>query len=256
MIKNISIAIILLICSYTMFAIEFVKIKPEKASNLKNFYIAKYPVNQKEYFDIMGHNPSLFQGDNLPVERISWYEALVFCNKLSLKDNLEPVYILRNEKNPDLWGPIPNHRMRSWTRIKADSTANGYRLPYHNEWQFIFNQYFGKFDLDENFYKKISKYAWTHINSEMQTQPIGSKKADKFGLYDFLGNVLEWRFDHYGSLSLEYFNYSTTEDEIFYSCLSYNTLKLSNFSVLKDRRGLYPVLKNSQIGIRLAKNCK
>src|SRR5687767_3150362 len=61
---------------------------------ISDFYIAKNEVTQKEWIEVMGNNPSKFKGDNLPVETVSWYECIEYCNKRSLKEGLQPYYTI------------------------------------------------------------------------------------------------------------------------------------------------------------------
>lgn len=85
---------------------------------INSFYIDPYEVTQKDYREIMGNNPSYFSGDNLPVENITWFDAVNYCNKLSEKRGLTPVY------------SIEGNTVR-WNR-----TANGYRLLTEAEWEY------------------------------------------------------------------------------------------------------------------------
>ncbi len=83
-----------------------------------DFYISPYEVTQAEYASVMGSNPSNFKGDNLPVENISWYDALRYCNARSEAENLTPVYSIDGENV-------------TWNR-----QADGYRLPTEAEWEY------------------------------------------------------------------------------------------------------------------------
>ena len=85
---------------------------------LNDFYISATEVSQKEYEEIMEDNPSEFKGDNLPVENVSWYDAIEYCNKLSEKEGLTPVYTIEGEN------------------VTWDKGANGYRLPTEAEWEY------------------------------------------------------------------------------------------------------------------------
>ncbi|GBU28681.1 hypothetical protein R84B8_02241 [Treponema sp. R8-4-B8] len=85
---------------------------------VSSFYMGKYEVTQKEYKEIMGTNPSNFKGDNLPVEQVSWYDAIEYCNKRSQKEGLTPAYT-RNGYN-----------------VTWNKNANGYRLPTEAEWEY------------------------------------------------------------------------------------------------------------------------
>jgi len=94
--------------------------RPVHQVTIRNFYLGKYEVTQGEYFEVTGIRPSNFvtnaddEGPDgwkkLPVEMVSWYEAIVFCNKLSIKENLNPVYHINGNTNPELWGSPPSVR--------------------------------------------------------------------------------------------------------------------------------------------------
>ncbi len=83
---------------------------------VNDFYISKYELSQKEYSEITGTNPSGFKGDNLPVESVTWYDAVEYCNALSRSQGLQPAYRI-DGKN-----------------VEWDRAANGYRLPTEAEW--------------------------------------------------------------------------------------------------------------------------
>ena len=82
------------------------------------YLIAKYEVSQADYRSVTGVNPSYFQGDNRPVEMVSWYDAVRFCNALSLSEGLEPAYSIDG------------------TEVTWNRDANGYRLPTEAEWEY------------------------------------------------------------------------------------------------------------------------
>ena len=140
----------------------------------KKWMMSKTEITQDVYKAIMGKNPSHFIGDSLPVEKVSWYDAVEFCNKLSKKDGLEPVYSI-------------NGRTVEWNR-----NSNGYRLPTVEEWQYAARggenyKYSGSDNLDE--------VGWYEYNSEEKTHPVAQKKPNGYGLYDMSGNVEEWCWD-------------------------------------------------------------
>ena len=232
-------------------AFSFVLIEPK--SELAPFYVATAPVCQGLFREVMEFNPSFFRGASLPVESLSWYEAIVFSNLLSIAHHLEPVYSHEGSKDMNTWagwwGGIPNHRVMTWQRISADPNANGYRMLTSAEWSYLYSIL--KDELNEN----LEKYAWVHTNSDNKTHTIASKASDSLGLFDFLGNVYEWRYDHRGELPRSYFAHNTPEDELFYNSLSHDRFRAAEFMIIRDERGLFPVMRHPMIGLRIAR-CK
>ena len=174
-----------------------------KASNLmvavpgQNFSILATEVTQEIYESVMGENPSKFKGEkNLPVESVSWIDAVSFCNELSKKEGLDPVYSINGVTNVYRWG-IGNDISEE---IEWDEEANGYRLPTVEEWQYAAKggqefKYSGSDNLDE--------VGWYSENSGKKTHPVAQKSPNGYGLYDMSGNVWErcWVFSAGGSWS-------------------------------------------------------
>ena len=157
------------------------KINQRHQETVESFYICTHEVTQKEYREVTGKNPSSFKGDSKPVESVSFYDAIEYCNKLSEKEGLEPCY----KKNIN----------GEWTQ---DKNADGYRLPTEAEWEYAArggNKSNGYIYSGSN---DIEKTGWYGSNSGEKTHDVMTKSPNELGLYDMSGNVFEWCTGSFG----------------------------------------------------------
>ena len=179
---------------------------PQHKVTVSSFYMGKNEVTQKEYQEVMGTNPSHFKGDNLPVEYVSWYDAVEYCNKRSEKEGLTPVYKI-NKKKKDK-NNLNDFDEKKWT-VTMDKAANGYRLPTEAEWEYACRAgTTTPFSTGDNVTTDQANYNGKypyHKNPKGEFRdkllPVGSFKPNPWGLYDMHGNVWEWCWDWNGDYS-------------------------------------------------------
>lgn len=158
------------------------------------FSISKTEVTQKQYKKVMKCNPSFYKGDNYPVNYISWYDAVVFCNKLSIKENLSPVYSVNGETNPAKWNYNPHKGEIFSEKVIQNFLADGYRLPLYEEW---YKAAAGGKDYVFSGSEDVSEVAWLKSNSDRRIHEVATKAPNAYGIYDMSGNVWEWNQDLY-----------------------------------------------------------
>jgi len=181
---------------------------------IPNLIVSDHEVTRGEYKAVMESDPSTasaydkdgkeLEGKdvlNNPVNYVNWYYALVYCNKLSKKENLTPCYSINSSTNPNDWG-VPTLGDVTWDAAKCNFKANGYRLPTEAEWEWLARggenyKYAGSDNVDD--------VAWYEENTEEKgtsgTREVKTKAPNGYGLYDMSGNVFEWCWDWYDSIS-------------------------------------------------------
>ena len=202
------------------------RIKKNWAVEIETFRLSKFPITQDMYLAITNENPSAFKGDKLPVETVTWIEAVKFCNTLSESLEKTQCYSIDLENQ----------------EVTFNSKADGFRLPTEAEWQYACQA-----GTTNTRYAKLEQIAWFKTNSNNCTQEVGQNPPNEWGLYDMLGNVWEWCTDIY--------------DETVYG--SYRVFRGGGWSDIErsvmatTRRRSHPYsFKIDDLGFRIALNAK
>ncbi len=153
--------------------VSFTHCNPVHRVELDGFWMSATEITQAQYRRVTGVNPSLFKGDSLrPVDQVSWYDAIDFCNELSRQSGLEHCYRLASHA--------------------CYYEKDGFRLPTEAEWE-----YACRAGTDTRYYtgereSDLARAGWYLVNSAGSTHPVGRKVPNAWGLYDMHGNVWEW----------------------------------------------------------------
>jgi formylglycine-generating enzyme required for sulfatase activity len=183
------------------------------------FKISETEVTRAQYKLVMGVDPvsDYSTGIGDPVQVVNWYRAISFCNLLSLREGLTPVYTVEGvdfstltfEQIPTMGNGLDT---TAWKAVTSDWDADGYRLPTRLEatWAAMGADVENPGEVNTTGWAKafagsdgtnvIDDYAWYAWNSWSSTSPAGTKLPNELGLYDMSGNVAEWVWDFYGLL--------------------------------------------------------
>jgi len=185
---------------------------PVSTVTVGSFYIGKYEVTQKQWLTATRLTPRYGykkgEGDNYPAYNVNWFDVLVFCNRLSIREGLTPAYsIVVNgspETDPSKWGTIPRQggdesNYYTYESVTIVSGSNGYRMPTGEQWEYAAKGGNKQEPFSFAGSNNVDDVAWYYNTSDNRTHEVGTKAPNGLGLYDMSGNVSEWIWERYNS---------------------------------------------------------
>ena len=180
---------------------------------LSSYYIDKYETTQGDWTNAYGYNPVegiswpviTDIGNQYPMFYITWYDAVKFCNRKSLSENLSPVYSyfrygIDYGSDPDFWPRDWDASHSYQQNVICNWTAAGYRLPTEMEWLFAAKGGTHSLGYTYSGSNTVDEVAWYNMNAGGNTHPVGQLGSNELGLFDMSGNVSEIVWDIWGTL--------------------------------------------------------
>ena len=237
-----------------------------RSITIPDMYVCDHEVTRGEFKELMGTDPSTasaydkdgnkLTGDavlNNPVNYVNWYDAIAYCNKLSLKENLTPCYSVSRVTDWESldYSSIPTESDTNWDALTYNEEADGYRLPTEAEWEWLARggenyTYAGSNTVDD--------VAWYTTNkNDTGSREVKTKQANGYGLYDMSGNVYEWCYDWSDTVNSSTADtgassgsYRVRRGSSWYSDVNYCRVSLRSYC--------YPYLRDDYYGFRVVRS--
>lgn len=247
--------------------------------DIKDLYVSDHETTQAEYEKYCNYGGSetsrpddtYGKGNNYPVYWVSYYDALVYCNLRSEAEGFAPCYSMNDDTDVSKWtdivssggkycGPATESRSQDdpWNLITCNFNANGYRLPTEAEWEYLARSD-GQNSLTTYKYSGsdvVDEVAWYLENSQNKVQEVKMKNSNAAGLYDMSGNVREWCYDWYGTItaSSDETGASSGTARVSRGGSVANTFKY--YCEVNFRSSTSPYLRHPDLGFRVVRTAK
>ena len=225
---------------------------------VKQFFLSKYEITQSQWATVMPNDSLVWTvglGASFPAYQVSWYDALTFCNRLSIREGFTPCYYADPDYETVFDSLVGRHDV--YVDVYWNTHANGYRLPTEAEWEFAARGGNQSKNFPFSGHEQVNEVAvFANNNPAKKCQRVGTHWPNELGFYDMSGNEWEWVWDSYDQ---DYYSQSPSCQPIgplwgeYKVCRGGNWRGSTAYARVANRIGLYPGIRTYNIGFRICR---